>query len=91
MTAGERCPQTSYRIAAGERRLVAQRLDGRVALVDEPTDHDAPVYLVERHVESLVELEGLCAAYIAHSQAADQPAVVAQRELLAGLCERARP
>ena len=40
-------------------RLYAQRIDGRVALVDVPIDHAGRVLLIERHVESLAELEGI--------------------------------
>lgn len=52
------------------------------ALVDAPlTDHDpGRVYVVERHVGSVAELDGLCHAYVEHSQAADRPAIEAQRD-----------
>ena len=66
-TAGRRVEQARYRIPAGTRALYAQRIDGRVALVDAPIDHDDRVLLIERHVESLAELDGIVAAYVEHS------------------------
>ena len=87
MTAtGQRHHQASYQISAGTRHLIAQRIDDRVALIDEPADHDDRVYLVERHVTSLAELGSLCDAYIAHSESADRPGVLAQRQLLDDIC-----
>lgn len=85
--ASQRHHQATYRISSGTRHLIAQRIDGRVALIDEPTDHDDHVYLVERHVTSMAELGSLCDAYIAHSETADCPGVLAQRALLDDLCE----
>ena len=85
--AGRRVELARYRISAGERALYAQRIDGRVAVVDVPVDHAAHVYLVERHVHSQAELLELVAAYRAHSQDADQPAIVAERQLLDGVAE----
>lgn len=85
--AGERHCRASYCTSAGIRQLVAQRIDGRVALVDEPADHDGPVLLIERHVTSLAELDSICDAYVAHSEAVDRPAVLAQRDVLDELCE----
>jgi hypothetical protein len=35
-----------YRILAGERALQAQRIDGRVAVMDIPIDHDHRVCLI---------------------------------------------
>jgi len=66
-----------YRIPAGERALNAQRIDGRVAVMDVPVDHDDRVYLVERHLQSQRELEGLADEYVARSQACGVPAIVA--------------
>lgn len=85
--AGERHRRASYRTSAGIRHLVAQRIDGRVALVDEPADHDAPVLLIERHITSLAELESICDAYVAHSETVDRPAALAHRDLMDDLCE----
>jgi hypothetical protein len=80
--AGQRVELRRYRITAGQRSLIAQRIDGRVAVFDVPVDHDGRVYLVERHVTLLAELTGICAAYAEHSHQADRPAIVAQRDLL---------
>lgn len=78
MTAHGRIVQLrSYRIPAGERALKAQRIDGRVAVMDVPVDHDDRVYLVERHLESERELEGLADEYTARSEACGEPAIVA--------------
>ena len=57
--AGKTVELKRYRIPVGERALQAQRIDGRVAVIDVPVDHDARVYLVERHVTSQAELHGL--------------------------------
>ncbi|MDP8968651.1 MAG: hypothetical protein M3N04_08625 [Actinomycetota bacterium] len=64
-----------YRIPAGERCLKAQRIDGRVAVIDVPVDHADRVYLVERHVASKAELEGLATEYVQHSEAQGVPAI----------------
>lgn len=85
--AGQRVELRRYRITSGERALVAQRIDGRVAVVDVPINHEDRVYLVERHVTSQAELSGICAAYAEHSQHADRPAIVAQRDLLDHLAD----
>jgi hypothetical protein len=82
-TAGRRVEQARYRIPAGTRALYAQRIDGRVALVDAPLDHDDRVLLIERHAESLAELEGIVAAYVEHSTQARMPGLLAGRRLLA--------
>lgn len=89
-TAGERNHRATYRTPAGIRHLVAQRIDGRVALIDEPGNHDGRVYLIERHVTSLAELDSICDAYVAHSEAVGKPALLAQRETFAELTEAVR-
>ena len=66
-----------YRIPAGERAVQAQRIDGRVAVMDVPVDHDDRVYLVERHIESQNELAGLAIEYAQHSETCGVPAVLA--------------
>ena len=76
-TAGRTVELTRYRIPAGERALNAQRIDGRVAVIDVPVDHDDRVYLVERHVESQAELQGLAAEYAQHSETCGIPAILA--------------
>jgi hypothetical protein len=68
--------------ADGPRAIVAQRIDGRVASSDVPLTGDGRVYLIERHVPSHAELDGLVAAYLEHSQEAGCPAVIAQRRQL---------
>lgn len=81
-TAGQRVEQARYTIPAGTRGLYAQRINGRVALVDAPIDHEDRVLLIERHVESLAELHGIVAAYVEHSTSAGLPALLASRRLL---------
>jgi hypothetical protein len=66
-----------YRIPAGQRAVQAQRIDGRVAVIDVPVDHDDRVYLIERHIHSKAELEGLATEYAQHSQACAMPAILA--------------
>jgi len=80
-SAGQIVELARYRIPAGERALQAQRIDGRVAVMDVPVDHDDRVYLVERHIESKADLYGLATEYIAHSQACGQPAAIASRKV----------
>jgi hypothetical protein len=72
--AGERVELARYRLPAGERILVGQRIDSAVAVADVPAGDDGRVYLVERHVESKAALDGLVAAYLADSQRRGQPA-----------------
>jgi hypothetical protein len=86
--AGRRVEQARYRTRDGQRGLYAQRIHGRVALFDVPIDHDARVLLIERHVESLAELEGIVAAYVEHSTQAGMPALLASRRLLDTLADQ---
>ena len=79
--AGRTVELCRYRIPAGQRALKAQRVDGRVAVIDVPVDHDDRVYLVERHVHSSAELQGLAAEYAQRSQQVGQPAIVATRSV----------
>jgi cation diffusion facilitator CzcD-associated flavoprotein CzcO len=71
-----------YQLADGTRAIVAQRIDGRVAISDIPVDHAGRVYLIERHVHRQAELAGLVQAYVEHSRQAGCPAVIAQRRQL---------
>ena len=80
--AGKRRELARYQLAEGTRAVVAQRIDGRVAISDVPVDHADRVYLIERHVHSQAELTALVNAYVEHSQQAGCPAVVAQRQQL---------
>ena len=75
--AGKTVELTRYRIPSGQRALQAQRIDGRVAVMDVPVDHDDRVYLVERHVESQAELQGLAAEYAQRSETCGLPAILA--------------
>ena len=75
--AGRTIELKRYAIPAGQRALQAQRIDGRVALMDVPVDHDDRVYLVERHLESQRELQGLADEYAQRSEACGIPAIVA--------------
>jgi hypothetical protein len=87
--AGERRELARYQLPDGTRAIVAQRINGRVAISDVPLTGDGRVYLIERHVPSQAELHGLVTAYVEHSKQAGCPAVVAQRrqldELIAAL------
>ena len=76
--AGRTVELTRYRIPAGQRALNAQRIDGRVAIIDVPIDHEDRVYLVERHVESQAELHGLAAEYAERSANLGLPAILAK-------------
>ena len=73
-----------YRIPTGERALHAQRIDGRVAVIDVPVDHDDRVYLVERHVISKAELDGLADEYSRHSEDRGDAARLAVAGVLVG-------
>lgn len=75
--AGRTVELKRYRIPDGERALHAQRIDGRVAVMDVPVDHDARVYLVERHVPSQAELQGLADEYAQRSESCGMPAILA--------------
>ena len=89
--AGRRVEQARYRTPDGQRGLYAQRIHGRVALVDVPIDHDGHVLLIERHVASLAELKGVVAAYVEHSTQAGMPALLASRRLLDTLADQLDP
>ena len=75
--AGKTVELKRYRIPSGERALQAQRIDGRVAVIDVPLDHDDRVYLVERHVANQAELHGLAAEYAQRSETCGVPAILA--------------
>jgi hypothetical protein len=55
----------NYDCDEGPRQLVAQRINGRVALSDVPASDHGKVYLIERHVPSRADLKGLEADYLA--------------------------
>jgi hypothetical protein len=85
--AGRTVELRRYRIPAGQRALKAQRVDGRVALMDVPVDHDARVYLIERHILSNAELEGLAAEYAHRSEQVGKPAILATLDTAADLAD----
>jgi hypothetical protein len=60
---GEQKILATYQTDTGTRQLIAQRVKGTVALSDIPTD-DGKVYLVERELHSLAELEALVTDYV---------------------------
>jgi hypothetical protein len=63
----------TYECDEGARQLVAQRINGRVALSDVPVGDQGRVYLVERHLACMGELEGLAAAYAEHGEQLGRP------------------
>jgi hypothetical protein len=63
----------TYQCDEGSRELVAQRINGRVALSDVPAGHLGRVHLVERHLACMAELEGLAAAYAEHGKQLGRP------------------
>ncbi|MCA1678594.1 MAG: hypothetical protein LC790_02600 [Actinobacteria bacterium] len=75
--AGRTIEVKRYRIPAGQRAIKAQRINGRVALIDVPVDHADRVYLIERDIKNQAELHGLADAYAQHSQTVGVPAILA--------------
>lgn len=75
--AGRMIELRRYRIPAGQRAVKAQRIAGRVAVMDVPVDHDDRVYLVERELTSQRELEALASEYAHRSETCGMPAVLA--------------
>jgi hypothetical protein len=67
----------TYSCDEGLRRLVGERVDGRVALSDVPTGDDGRVYLVEQHVASMAELDGIVADYCRLACALGRPPMAA--------------
>jgi hypothetical protein len=53
----------TYICGEGLRQLVGERVDGKVALSDVPAGDYGRVFLVERHVASMAELDGIVADY----------------------------
>ena len=64
-TAGERKVLARYEADEGTRQLVAQRINGRVAVSDVPAGDEGRVHLVVRHVGALDELDALVEDYLA--------------------------
>ena len=78
MTAAGRIVELKrYEVSAGQRALQAQRIDGRVALMDVPVEPRRSLYLVERHLESPAGLQGLADEYAQRSEACGTPAIQA--------------
>ena len=63
-TAGERKVLARYKADEGERQLVAQHINGRVALSDVPAGEQGRVHLIERHLGALDELDALVEDYL---------------------------
>jgi hypothetical protein len=76
-TAGRIVELRRYRVPAGQRAVKAQRIAGRVAVMDVPVDHDDRVYLVERELTSECELHALADEYAHRSATCGMPAVLA--------------
>jgi hypothetical protein len=70
---GEPTVLATYECDEGTRRLVGQRIEGRVALSDVPAGDQGKVYLIERHLPSMAELDGLVADYLAMATELDRP------------------
>jgi hypothetical protein len=70
---GEPTVVATYECDEGTRQLVGQRIDGRVALSDVPTGDQGKVYLIERHLPSMAELDGLVADDLAMATELDRP------------------
>jgi hypothetical protein len=76
-TAGTRHELAHYELPDGTARvLIAQRINGRVAISDLPTSDEGRVYLIERHIESTAAMEGLVAAYLEDSTRRGEPAAL---------------
>jgi hypothetical protein len=81
-TAGQPHELARYTLPDGNTRtVVAQRIDGRVALSDIPTGDTGRVYLIERHVTSRDEMDGIVAAYIDDCHRRREPAAPCPADL----------
>jgi hypothetical protein len=81
-TAGKAHQLATYELPDGTTRaLIAQRINGRVAVSDLPTTDVGRVYLVERHIESRAAMDGLVAAYVEDSQRRGEPAALVPADL----------
>jgi hypothetical protein len=70
---GEPTVLATYECDEGTRQLVGQRIDGRVALSDVPAGDQGKVYLIERHLPFMAELDGLVADYLTLATQLDRP------------------
>ena len=57
-----------YRITAGERIVVGQRVLGVVRLTDVPADGHGRRYLIERGLTAMTELEAVVADYLIQAE-----------------------
>jgi hypothetical protein len=57
-----------YRVSAGERIVVGQRVLGVVRLTDIPADGHGRRYLIERDLTAMAELEAIVADYLAQAR-----------------------
>ncbi len=73
LTAGEPQILMTYECQEGTRQLVAQRVNGKVALSDIPAGDHGKVYLVERHVPCRDELNGIAHDYCQLAKTLDRP------------------
>jgi hypothetical protein len=81
-TAGRQQELARYRLPDGSTRaLIAQRINGRVAITDVPTGDEGRVYLVERHIESQAAMHALALAYIEDSRRRGEPAALVPADL----------
>jgi hypothetical protein len=81
-TAGQAHELARYQLPDGSTRaLIAQRINGRVAITDLPAGDSGRVYLVERHIESRAAMDGLIRAYVEDSTRRGEPAALVPAEL----------
>jgi hypothetical protein len=57
-----------YRVSAGDRIVVGQRVLGVVRLTDVPADGHGRRYLIERGLTAMSELEAVVADYLAQAE-----------------------
>src|SRR5919198_4243000 len=57
-----------YRISAGERIVIGQRVLGVVRLTDVPADGHGRRYLIERGLTAMAELEAVIVDYVAQAE-----------------------
>ena len=63
----------TYQCEEGTRQLVGQRIRGTVALSDIPVGDEGKVYLVERNVPCLAELDAIVTDYCELGQKLGRP------------------
>jgi hypothetical protein len=81
-TAGRPHELARYRLPDGSTRaLVAQRINGRVAISDLPLQGEGRVYLVERQIESQAAIRGLVREYIEDATRRGEPAALVPAEI----------